>query len=278
MGMPPKLGIVAGGTALPGLLARSAIEGGREVFIIALKGQAEPEIVAMFEHAWVRMGAAGRALEHLRDQGVEEIVLAGPVTRPTLAELVPDRRAARFLATGALSMGDDGLLSAIVRLLENEEGLRVIGIPDILEDTVAPPGLLSDRGPDSRETADILRGMAVLESLDMVDVGQAVAVQNEIVLGIEAVEGTDALISRAGKLARPGAGPVLVKFSKAGQELRADQPVTGPGTLASCVNAGFSGIAVETGRSLIIDPANTIAAANRNNLFITSLSRHNAPT
>ena len=93
MDMPPKLGIVAGGTALPGLLARSAIEGGREVFIVALKGQAEPDVVETFDHAWVRMGAAGKALEHLRREGVEEIVLAGPVTRPTLGELVPDGRA-----------------------------------------------------------------------------------------------------------------------------------------------------------------------------------------
>ena len=278
MDMPPKLGIVAGGTALPGLLARSAIEGGREVFIVALQGQAEPDVVETFDHAWVRMGAAGKTLEHLRREGVEEIVLAGPVTRPTLGELVPDGRAARFLATGAFSLGDDGLLSAIVRLLEKEEGFRVIGIPDILENVVAPPGVLSHRGPDSRESADIRRGMAVLESLDLVDVGQAVVVQNEVVLGIEAAEGTDALINRAGGLARPGAGPVLVKFSKTGQELRTDQPVTGPGTVTSCVNAGFSGIAVETGRSLILDLANTIAAANRHNLFITSLSRHDTGT
>ena len=276
--MAPKLGIVAGGTALPGLLARSAVEGGREVFIIALKGQAEPDVVEAFDHTWVRMGAAGRALEHLRDEGVEEVVLAGPVTRPALAELLPDRRAARFLAAGAFSKGDDGLLSAIVRLLEDEEGFRVIGVPDILKDSVAPPGLLSERAPDSMETADIRRGRAVLETLGAMDVGQAVAVQNGVVLGIEAVEGTDALISRAGTLARPGRGPVLVKFSKTGQELRADQPVIGPVTVDSCVNAAFSGIAVETGRSLILDLPSTIAAANHHGLFIASLSRRNTPT
>ncbi len=275
MDMLPKLGIIAGGTTLPGLLARSAIEGGRDVFIIALKGQAEPNVVETFDHAWVRMGAAGKALEHLRRKGVEEIVLAGPVTRPTLGELVPDRRAARFLATGAFSRGDDGLLSAIVQLLEKEEGFRVVGIPDILDDIDAPPGVLGERAPDSREEEDIRRGMAVLEALDLVDVGQAVVVQNGVVLGIEAVEGTDALISRAGELARPGAGPVLVKFSKAGQELRADQPVTGPGTVESCVKAGFSGIAVEAGNSLIVDLADTIAAANRHKLFFTSLDRQN---
>lgn len=278
MDMPPKLGIVAGGTTLPALLARSAIEGGREVFIVALKGQAEPDVVETFDHAWVRMGAAGKALEHLRRESVEEIVLAGPVTRPTLGELVPDGRALSFLATGVFSMGDNGLLSAIVRQLEQQEGFRVIGIPDILEDIVAPPGVLSDRGPDSRESADIRRGMAVLESLNLADVGQAVAVQNGVVLGIEAVEGTDALINRVGELARPGAGPVLVKFSKTGQELRADQPVTGPGTVTACVSAGFSGIAIETGRSLILDLPNTIAVANRHNLFVTSLSRHDTGT
>ena len=276
--MPPKLGIIAGGTALPGLVARRATEGGREVFIVALEGQAQADVVETFDHAWVRMGAVARTLDHLRSEGVEELVLAGPVRRPTLSELAPDRRAARFLATGAFSRGDDGLLSAIVRLLEREEGFRVVGIPDILQDLVAPPGVLGARIPDSREETDIRRGMAVLGALAPSDVGQAVVVQNGVVLGVEAAEGTDALIARTGELARPGPGPVLIKFSKSGQELRADQPVTGTATVKACANAGICGIAVETGRSLIVDLPGTIAAANNHNIFFTSLARASSET
>ena len=271
--MPPKLGIIAGGGELPGLLAKSASDRDREVFIVALERQADPSVVGSFNHTWVRLGAAGAVLDHLRREKVEEIVLAGPVRRPSMIELLPDRRAARFLATGALTRGDDGLISAIIRLLEEEEGFRVIGIQDILGGIVAPEGNLTTRAPDAREEADISRGVAVLQALEISDVGQAIAVQQGIVLGIEAVEGTDALIERAGMLRRPGPGPVLVKFSKAGQELRADQPTTGPATVNGCVNAGFSGIAVEAGRSLIVDRDDVVATADRHGLFVKALSR-----
>ena len=271
--MPPKLGIVAGGGELPGLLARCAIDRGREVFIVALERQADPSVIEPFNHMWVRLGAAGAALDHLRREKVEEIILAGPVRRPSMIELLPDRRAARFLASGALTRGDDGLISAIIGLLEDEEGFRVIGIQDILGGIIAPEGNLTTRAPDAREEADISRGVAVLQALEMSDVGQAVAVQQGIVLGIEAIEGTDALIGRAGMLRRPGPGPVLVKFSKAGQELRADQPTTGPATVRECVKAGFSGIAVEAGRSLIVDRDDVVTAADRHGLFVKALSR-----
>ena len=190
-----------------------------------------------------------------------------------MIELLPDRRAARFLATGALARGDDGLISAIIRLLEDEEGFRVIGIQDILGGIIAPEGNLTIRAPDAREEADIFRGIAVLQALETSDVGQAVAVQQGIVLGIEAVEGTDALIERAGMLRRPGPGPVLVKFSKADQELRADQPTIGPITVNGCVKAGFSGIAVEAGKSLIVDRDDVVTTADRHRLFVKALSR-----
>ncbi len=271
--MPPKLGIVAGGGELPGLLAKCAIDQGRGVFIVALERQADPSVVGSFNHMWVRLGAAGAVLDHLRREQVEEIVLAGPVRRPSMIELLPDRRAARFLATGALARGDDGLISAIIRLLEDEEGFRVIGIQDILGGIIAPEGNLTIGAPDAREEADIFRGIAVLQALETSDVGQAVAVQQGIVLGIEAVEGTDALIERAGMLRRPGPGPVLVKFSKADQELRADQPTIGPITVNGCVKAGFSGIAVEAGKSLIVDRDDVVTTADRYRLFVKALSR-----
>ena len=271
--MPPKLGIVAGGGKLPGLLARCALDQGREVFVLALERQADPSVVTPFDHAWVRLGAAGTALDRLRREKVEEIVLAGPVRRPSMIELLPDRRSARILATGILDRGDDGLLTAIIRILEQEEGYRVIGIQDILGGILAPDGVLTAREPDSREETDIARGIAVLEGLETSDVGQAVSVQQGLVLAVEAAEGTDALIERSGSLRRPGPGPVLVKFSKSGQDLRADQPTIGPRTAAACIEAGFSGVAVEAGKSLIVDRDEVVEMADRHGMFLKGLSR-----
>ncbi len=271
--MSGTLGIIAGGGELPGLLARCAGEQGRKVFIVALEHQADPAVVEPFDHRWVRLGAAATAIAHLRRENVEDVVLAGPVRRPSMSELMPDLRAARFLASGALSKGDDGLLSSIIRLLEEEEGFRVVGVPDVLGSLAAPEGNLTMRAPDDREEADISRGKTVLEALDALDIGQAAAVQQGVVLGLEAVEGTDALIRRAGELRRPGPGPVLVKFSKTNQDLRADQPTIGPATVEGCAAAGFSGIAVEAKRSLIVGRDEVVAAAERHGLFLKALSR-----
>ena len=249
---------------------------GASVFILALERHADPEVVAAFP---ITSGCgSGRrrkgAIEAFREaKRVEEIVLAGPV-RQSLAHRNPAGcpRRARFLARGLLKRGDDGLLSSIVRMLEDEEGFRVVGVQDILGGIVAPSGVLTRRSPDSREQADMRRGAEVLGALGTQDVGQAVAVQNGIVLGIEAVEGTDALVGRAGELRGDGAGPVLVKLSKTGQERRVDLPAIGPGTVASCVAAGFSGIAVEAGASLIIDRDVTIERADARDLFIEGWS------
>jgi DUF1009 family protein len=270
--MAGKLGIVAGGGRLPQLLIDSCRETGRDFFVLALKGQADPEIVENAPHEWVRIGAAGRGFAVLQEQGIDELVMAGRVRRPSLMDLRPDRRAVRFFARlGLKGVGDDGLLRALIRELE-EEGYRVVGIDDLLPALRAEEGALGRYEPDAQAEADIARGKAVLAALGCVDVGQAVVAQQGIVLGVEAVEGTDALLQRCGPLKRDGPGGVLVKFSKHGQETRVDMPTIGSDTVSRAAQAGLRGIAIEAGATIIVDRDELVKAADRAGLFVVGVT------
>ncbi|MBO6783162.1 MAG: UDP-2,3-diacylglucosamine diphosphatase LpxI [Alphaproteobacteria bacterium] len=270
--MAPKVGILAGGGPLPGYLVDACRSSGRDVFVIAFEGQADPRVVEAAPHAWVRLGAAGEALDRLRAEAVEEIVMAGPVTRPTWRELRPDRRAAKFLGRGLLNKGDDGLLGAIVRALEEEEGFRVIGADDLLDDLQATAGPFGAYGPDEDSTADIEQGVRVLHTTGPLDIGQAVIVQQGIVLGLEAAEGTRGLIERCAGLRREGRGGVLVKLPKPGQETRADMPSIGPETLRAAAASGLAGIAVATGATLVFERDEVVRLADEHGLFVVGIA------
>jgi hypothetical protein len=270
--MPPKLGIIAGQGALPARIVETCRKTGREFFVIALEGQTDPAVVTAAPHIWARLGAAHRAIETLHEARVEEVVLAGAVTRPSLAALRPDLRGARLLARLARSgVGDDGLLSAVVKELEGE-GFRVIGVDDILGDMVAAEGVYTACSPDEQARADIEIGIKIARALGELDVGQAVVVQQGAVLGVEAIEGTDALIARCAGLRREGPGGVLVKIKKLTQERRVDLPTIGVKTVSAAAAAGLRGIAVEAGVSLIVDPDAVVQNADEAGLFLVAVT------
>ena len=140
----PALGILAGGGTLPGEVAAAAQAAGRAVFIIGLEGHADPAVLARWPHRMLRMGAAGRILAALREHGCRDLVMIGPVRRPSLLHLRPDADGARLLARLGISAfkGDDGLLAAVIRLLE-DEGFHVVGAHEVLGETLAPAGSLT---------------------------------------------------------------------------------------------------------------------------------------
>lgn len=270
--MAPKLGIVAGGGELPARLIEACRSGGRPFFVIALQGFADPARIADAPHAWIRLGGAGAGVERLRAEGVEELVLAGPVRRPSLSDLRPDWWTARFLAkVGMAALGDDGLLRAVVRELEGE-GFRVVGADDVLADLVAPGGRLGSVAPDTQAMVDVRRGIEVARGLGALDVGQSVVVQQGIVLGVEAIEGTDALLRRCAELRRPGPGGVLVKIAKPGQERRVDLPTVGIATVEAAAAAGLRGIAVEASGTLIVARDEVVARADALGLFLIGVA------
>ncbi|HEX3535133.1 MAG TPA: UDP-2,3-diacylglucosamine diphosphatase LpxI [Stellaceae bacterium] len=269
--MAGKLGIVAGSGALPRRLIESCRGAGREVFVLGLEGEAEPDLLADVPHAWCRIGAAASGLDVLRANDVTELVLAGGVRRPSLSSLRPDWRAAKFFArVGYRALGDNGLLSAIVRELERE-GFRVVGADQLLPSAELPEGRLGCVTPDADAEADIARGLAVARSLGALDVGQAVVVQQGLVLGVEAIDGTDALLRRCADLRREGAGGVLVKIAKPGQESRADRPTIGPQTVTLAAASGLRGIAAEAGATLVLDRDALIRAADQAAIFVVGI-------
>ncbi|NQW09685.1 MAG: UDP-2,3-diacylglucosamine diphosphatase LpxI [Alphaproteobacteria bacterium] len=266
------LGILAGGGSLPRRIAERAVAEGRRVFVIAFEEQTDPATVDGLDHAWMKLGATSNTLKRLHDVGCTEIVMAGPMRRPSLSSLGLDRRSAIALArAGTRVFGDDGLLSVIVREME-KDGFRVIGVEDILGGYLVPAGLIAGEAVDAAADADIARGIAVLRAMGAEDVGQAVAVQEGLVLAVEAVEGTDAMIERAGALRRDGPGPILVKGTKPGQEARADRPTVGPDTIRAAIAAGFRGMALEAEATLIVDRAEAEAAARDAGMFIVARS------
>ena len=269
--MQPKLGILAGSGELPSRLVEACRAADRPFFILAFEGEADPALQDVGPHAWVRLGAAETGFRLLRENGVRQIVMAGGIRRPSLASLRPDWRTAKFLARiGYRALGDDGLLSAIIKELE-AEGFAVVGADEIIGSAVAELGPLGRLRPDAQADIDIAHGFRVVRALGALDIGQAVVVQQGLVLGVEAIEGTDALLSRCAALRREGAGGVLVKAAKPGQERRADLPTIGRRTVAAAAAAGLRGIAVEAGSALVLDRDGVARAADLAGLFVVGV-------
>lgn len=267
--MKNPLGIIAGGGALPAQVAAAAQAAGREVFVVGLEGYAEPSLLQPFKHQFYRLGAAGAMIKAFRDHGCVDLVMIGPVKRPSFLSLRPDAEGARLLARigKAVFLGDDGLLAAIVAVL-SQEGFQVLGAHEIMRDAVVPEGLLTKTAPDAQAMADIERGVGVLKVIGAADVGQACVVQQGLVLAVETVEGTDAMLARIPAVARSGPAGVLVKIAKPQQERRADMPTIGPQTVSLAVEAGLRGLAFEAGATILVDRDVLIKVADKEAFFL----------
>ena len=270
----PKLGIIAGRGELPRTLIHACESSGRPYFVLAVEDAADEETVAATgdNYAWIRLGAIGKAIDLLRKEQVEELVLAGYVTKPKISTLRPDIKGARLLARvgSQLLVGDNELLSTVVQFLE-EEGFKVCGAEEVVKELVAPEGLIGSLMPDKRAQADIAFGAKIARAIGELDIGQACVVHNLKVLGVEAVEGTDALISRVAHL-KEGHGGVLVKVKKPQQERRVDLPTIGLETVHRAAEAGLAGIAIEAGASLIVNRREVARAADAAGIFVVGFS------
>ena len=272
-----RLGIIAGGGRLPSLLIDSCRAGTRPYTVIGLEGAADTDSLGEPPALWMRLGEAAKGFERLRADGVQDVVMAGKVKRPTLGDLLPDWRTAKFLArvgTRAFvnreSVGDDSLLRAVIHEIELE-GFTVVGIDSVLPDLFFEAGTLGSVSPGEEDARDIAAGLRAAKAHGERDLGQAVVVQNGTILAREGAAGTDTLIAEAGRLKKDGPGPVLVKASKPGQDRRADLPAIGPDTVSACVAAGFRGIALEAGATLIIQKADVIQGADQAGLFMVGV-------
>jgi DUF1009 family protein len=278
--MPPAgeaLGLIAGGGLMPVRVADAAAKAGRPVFCLLVEGYANPADFARFPHEVVPLGAIGRMFAALRARGVRDLVLTGRVTRPSLLSFRFDAEGARQLAKlsmRAILGGDDGLLSAVLKQLR-AEGFRPVGAQELLSTLLVEEGRLTRLGPDEVAAGDIARGIAVARALGTADVGQGCVVQQGLVLALEAIEGTDAMLERCAGLRREGPGGVLVKLVKPRQDVLIDLPAIGPETVRRAADAGLAGIAIEArdhhAGTLVVDRDETAAAADAAGLFLIAI-------
>jgi len=263
-----RLGLIAGGGSLPLKLIETCKRTGRDIFVLAIEGQAEKPFSPGVPHHWIKLGETGKTISLLKSEAIDTLVLAGSVRRPSLSELRPDWRTVRvFAKLGLAALGDDALLRAVANEIR-KEGIALIGAHEIEPDLLTPEGFLTSRKPSPENIADMEYGIKIVRELGRLDVGQAAVVQEGIALGVEAVEGTDALLKRARDQRRKGSGGVLVKGCKPQQDKRLDLPAIGLRTLRLAHEAGLSGIAVEAGASLLLDREEVLSAADKLGLFI----------
>jgi len=264
-----KLGVIAGKGDLPRKVIETCVREGRDFFVIALKGQTDKDLIKNVPHYWVKLGATEETIRTLKSESVTDIVMVGGVNRPGVFDIKPDLRTMQIIAdVGISSLGDDTLLKAISRELE-KEGFKVVGAHEIVPDILSPKGILTEKQPNESNKSDIEEGIKAAKTIGNLDIGQSVIVQQGVVIAVEAVEGTDEIISRYAKYKyKNGYQGVLVKTSKPNQDRRIDLPTIGTRTVKNAYNAGLSGIVVEAGASIILDRDETVKLADSLGLFI----------
>lgn len=267
------LGIIAGGGYLPRQMIDKVLKSGRSVFVVAIVNETHPETLEDVPHVWIGLGQIGIAIDHLKKAGAEELVLVGKINRPSVKSLKPDAMGTKLIAKLGFSIlgGDAAIFKTIVAFLE-EQGFKIVGSDEIMQDMVAPEGPLGQLIPDRQAQKDIELGARIVKAIGTFDIGQGVIVKNGLVLGIEAAEGTDALIERCALIKGEGRGGVLVKARKPIQEQRVDLPTIGEQTIELIHQAGFAGIAVEAKQSLIVNRREVIRLADALNLFVIGFS------
>jgi DUF1009 family protein len=277
------LALICGAGSLPLAVADYVTARGRPVLLFPLQGIARPEDYANRPHTWVRIAMFGAFARVARAAGCNELVMIGSLVRPSFWQVRFDLTTLMLLPriAAAFHGGDDHILSSGVKLIE-EQGFRVLGAHEVAPEILVPEGPLTRAQPSERDRADIALGLDYLRATGPFDVGQAVVVSGKHVQAVEAAEGTDGMLNRiaelraSGRVRTPVGSGVLVKAPKLGQDLRFDMPSIGPRTVDGAARAGLAGIAVVAGSSVVAEPEQLIAAADRANIFVVGTPAGNA--
>ncbi|MCE3233189.1 MAG: hypothetical protein K0R98_1446 [Rickettsiaceae bacterium] len=268
--LPEKIGLIAGEGDLPEKIIKECIQSGREIFVICLS--AKPSSANKVDHVNLGIASVGKAIKNLRAENVKTLVFAGGLKRPKISSLRPDAGGMKLMAkiSKARLIGDNSLLSIIINFFESE-GFKVIGAEKILGDLVMPPGILGKIKPNKHAQKDIATGASIARSIGNLDIGQSVIIQNGVIIGVEAIEGTDELIKRCAKLQQEEHGGILVKMKKPLQDKRIDLPTIGKNTIINAHKAGLIGIAIEAGGALILDKTEVVNKADELGLFVVGV-------
>ena len=267
--MVRRVGLIAGNGRFPVLFARTARAEGAEVIAVAHEGETEPDLAEHVDSlTWIRVGQLEAIIRAFKERGVERAVMAGGIRKAALMEhFSPDARALAFLSRLG-TWSDDAVLRGVAAEIESE-GIEVVESTLFLGSILTPEGSLTSRVPTDAEWRDVRYGFAVAKGIGHWDVGQTVVVKSGIVLAVEALEGTDAALSRGGELGRGGA--VAVKASKPRQDLRFDVPAVGPKTVPVCAGAGIAVLALEAGKTLLLEREAMLSAAEAAGLAVVGV-------
>ena len=265
-----RIGLIAGNGRFPFLVLHGACALGHDVTVVAVKEEASTDLerAARDAHAdlhWVSLGHLGRCLKILKAAGVTQAVMAGQVKHAKLfSGIVPDLTLLSVL-TRVRARNTDALISAVADVMK-EHGVELLDSTAFLSPLLARPGVLTDRAPSEDEQADFAFGYQMADAIAALDIGQTIAVKHKAVVAVEAMEGTDETIARAGDLAGPGVR--IVKVAKPNQDMRFDVPVIGIATIQAMRRAGASALSVDAGRTLVFDGERVLASANEAGIAI----------
>ncbi len=263
-----SIGIIAGEGQFPALVARGVRQGGDRAVLCGFHGHTDPALEGEADQfTLLHIGALGKLIEYFQSQGVQRVCFAGAISKPKALDLRPDWRAARLLLR-LRSKGDDVLLRAVMDELESA-GLRVLQAAELVPGLRGPEGVLTRRQPSADEWEELRYGWPVAQTVGRLDIGQCIVVKKGMVVAVEGLEGTDALLRRGGELG--GEGCVAVKMAKPGQDERIDLPALGAGTVRTLVDGGYSCLAYQAGKTLFFDREEAVALADAHSLCLIGL-------
>ena len=272
-----RLGLIAGNGRFPFLVLDAARGAGHDVTVIAIKEEAFPDLAVVAANPpaaalhWVSLGQLGQCISLLKGAGVKQAVMAGQVKHTKLfADIIPDMTLLGVLMR-LKSRNTDALIAGIADVLRSN-GIELQNSTAFLAPLLAGEGVLTSRAPNVEQRADLDFGLRIADTIAGLDIGQTIAVKSAAAVAVEAMEGTDQVIARAGQLA--GTGVRIVKVAKPNQDMRFDVPVIGVSTIAAMKTAGADALSVDAGKTLMIDGDAIIKAADEAGIVIVGRSHH----
>ena len=264
-----KIGIIAGGGQLPLLFAKAASQGGLEIFAAAHEGETDNELANLVSGLqWVRLGQLGRIIKFFKQQGVDQTVMVGSITKTNIfRDIRPDLKGLGLWNKINVKQ-DDAILRAVAEGLA-KEGIEVVASTRYLPELLFPKGVLTKKKPSKAQQDDIRFGWQMARAVGNLDIGQCIVVRNQTVLAVEAIEGTDAAIKRGGMLGREKT--VVIKLRKPNQDFRFDLPAVGITTIDSLLEAKAALLAVEAEHALLFDRQTVVQLANKSGIVVVGV-------
>jgi DUF1009 family protein len=265
-----RIGLIAGNGKFPFLALHGARSLGHDVTVVAVKEEAFADLEDAARRAgadlhWISLGHLGKCIKLLKGAGISQAVMAGQVKHAKIfSGIIPDLTLLSVMSR-LKARNTDALISAVADVLR-DEGIELLDSTVFLSPLLAREGVLTVRAPNQDERADLEFGYGMADAIAALDIGQTIAVKHKAVVAVEAMEGTDEVIARAGHLAGPGVR--VVKVAKPGQDMRFDVPVIGVATIQAMRIAGASVLSVDAGRTLVLDGEQVFAAADEANIAI----------